>query len=78
MTDIDFVNFTGEDVVRHKLVQRIVNAYAEHAQAAAPELRAGTPPAGRVLTHGRARVPGRAARRGAGCARGMRRAGTAT
>src|SRR5512145_2347655 len=39
VTDIDFVKFTGEDVVRHKLVQRIVNAYAEHAQAAAPELR---------------------------------------
>jgi phosphate starvation-inducible PhoH-like protein len=44
--DIDFVAFTGEDVVRHKLVQRIVNAYAEHAQAAAPELRpARRPPA---------------------------------
>ncbi len=46
VTDIDFVNFTGEDVVRHKLVQRIVNAYAEHAQVAAPELRpARRPPA---------------------------------
>jgi phosphate starvation-inducible PhoH-like protein len=46
VTDIDFVNFTGEDVVRHKLVQRIVNAYAEHAQAATPELRpARRPPA---------------------------------
>ena len=46
LTDIDFVNFTGEDVVRHKLVQQIVNAYAEHAQAAAPELRpARRPPA---------------------------------
>ncbi len=47
VTDIDFVNFTGEDVVRHKLVQRIVNAYAEHAQASAPELRpaARRPPA---------------------------------
>ena len=46
VTDIDFVNFTGEDVVRHKLVQRIVNAYAEHSQAAAPELRpARRPPA---------------------------------
>ena len=32
--------------MRHKLVQRIVNAYAEHAQAAAPELRrARQPPA---------------------------------
>ena len=48
--DIDFVNFTGEDVVRHKLVQRIVNAYAEHAQAAAPELRPARAPACRVLT----------------------------
>ena len=26
-----FVNFSGEDVVRHKLVQRIVNAYSRHA-----------------------------------------------
>jgi phosphate starvation-inducible protein PhoH and related proteins len=44
--DIDFVNFTGEDVVRHKLVQRIVNAYAEHTKAGAPELRtARRPPA---------------------------------
>jgi len=46
VNDIDFVKFTGEDVVRHKLVQRIVNAYAEHAQAATPELRpARRPPA---------------------------------
>jgi len=44
VTDIEFVNFTGEDVVRHKLVQRIVNAYAEHAKAAAPELRAARRP----------------------------------
>ncbi len=28
--DIDFINFGGEDVVRHKLVQRIVAAYDEH------------------------------------------------
>ncbi len=28
--DISFVNFGGEDVVRHKLVQRIVAAYDEH------------------------------------------------
>ena len=27
-------NFGGEDVVRHKLVQRIVNAYSSHAQSA--------------------------------------------
>jgi phosphate starvation-inducible PhoH-like protein len=29
--DISFVHFGGEDVVRHKLVQRIVAAYGEHA-----------------------------------------------
>src|SRR6185437_10047267 len=28
---IDFVRFGGEDVVRHKLVQRIVAAYNEHS-----------------------------------------------
>ncbi|MCW2958985.1 MAG: PhoH family protein [Solirubrobacterales bacterium] len=37
--DIDFVRFGGEDVVRHRLVQRIVEAYGEHAERAAPELR---------------------------------------
>jgi phosphate starvation-inducible PhoH-like protein len=36
---IDFVRFGGEDVVRHKLVQRIVEAYDEHQQRLAPELR---------------------------------------
>ena len=36
---IEFIRFGGEDVVRHKLVQRIVAAYDEHAQRAAPELR---------------------------------------
>jgi phosphate starvation-inducible PhoH-like protein len=36
---LEFVRFGGEDVVRHKLVQRIVAAYAEHAERAAPELR---------------------------------------
>jgi phosphate starvation-inducible protein PhoH and related proteins len=39
VTDIDFVNFTGEDVVRHKLVQRIVNAYSRHAKRETPGLR---------------------------------------
>ena len=29
--------------MRHKLVQRIVAAYDEHAQRAAPELRPATP-----------------------------------
>ncbi len=37
---IEFVRFGGEDVVRHKLVQRIVEAYNAHAEAQAPELRA--------------------------------------
>jgi phosphate starvation-inducible PhoH-like protein len=37
--DIAFVRFGGEDVVRHKLVQRIVEAYGEHAERQAPELR---------------------------------------
>src|SRR6185295_10502221 len=41
--DIAFVRFGGEDVVRHKLVQRIVEAYGEHSEKQAPELR----PAGR-------------------------------
>ncbi|MGI8846047.1 MAG: PhoH family protein [Thermoleophilaceae bacterium] len=36
---IDFVRFGGEDVVRHKLVQRIVEAYDEYAATQAPEIR---------------------------------------
>jgi phosphate starvation-inducible PhoH-like protein len=36
---IEFVRFGGEDVVRHKLVQRIVAAYNEHAEKQAPPLR---------------------------------------
>ena len=36
---IEFVRFGGEDVVRHKLVQRIVAAYNDHSQRQAPELR---------------------------------------
>ncbi len=36
---IDFVRFGDEDVVRHKLVRRIVAAYNEHTQRSAPELR---------------------------------------
>jgi len=36
---IEFVRFGGEDVVRHRLVQRIVEAYADHAESQAPELR---------------------------------------
>ena len=30
--DISFIRFGGEDVVRHKLVQRIVAAYGEHSE----------------------------------------------
>jgi phosphate starvation-inducible PhoH-like protein len=37
--DIEFVRFGGEDVVRHKLVQRIVNAYNAYAEKQAPSLR---------------------------------------
>ena len=42
---IEFVRFGDEDVVRHKMVRRIVAAYNEHAQRLAPELRprAATP-----------------------------------
>jgi phosphate starvation-inducible PhoH-like protein len=36
---VDFVRFDGEDVVRHRLVQRIVEAYAEHQERSAPDLR---------------------------------------
>jgi phosphate starvation-inducible PhoH-like protein len=36
---IEFVRFGREDVVRHRLVQRIVDAYAEAAQQSATELR---------------------------------------
>ncbi|MGH2913811.1 MAG: PhoH family protein [Solirubrobacteraceae bacterium] len=35
---IEFVRFDESDVVRHKLVRRIVAAYDEHAQRAAPQL----------------------------------------
>ena len=37
---IEFVRMGGEDVVRHKLVQRIVEAYDQFAEKQAPELRA--------------------------------------
>jgi phosphate starvation-inducible protein PhoH and related proteins len=35
---VEFVRFGGDDVVRHKLVQRIVAAYDEHAARQAPRL----------------------------------------
>jgi phosphate starvation-inducible protein PhoH and related proteins len=41
---VDFIRFGGEDVVRHRLVQRIVEAYDEHAGALAPELRPAAAP----------------------------------
>ena len=37
---IEFVRFGGEDVVRHKLVQRIVEAYNKYAEKQTPDLRA--------------------------------------
>ena len=42
--DIRFVHMGADDVVRHKLVQRIVEAYDEHTErsttgAARPQLR---------------------------------------
>jgi phosphate starvation-inducible protein PhoH and related proteins len=40
LDDIEFIRFGGEDVVRHKLVQRIVEAYDEHSGRGASELRA--------------------------------------
>jgi phosphate starvation-inducible protein PhoH and related proteins len=40
---VEFVRFGGADVVRHRLVQRIVEAYDEHAERSAPELRPATP-----------------------------------
>ena len=36
---VDFVRFGGEDVVRHRLVQRIVEAYGSYQERSAPELR---------------------------------------
>jgi phosphate starvation-inducible protein PhoH and related proteins len=44
---IEFVRFGGEDVVRHKLVQRIVAAYNEYAEKQAPGLRPARPHSGR-------------------------------
>jgi phosphate starvation-inducible PhoH-like protein len=35
---VEFVRLGGQDVVRHRLVQRIVEAYEEHSQRAAPEI----------------------------------------
>jgi phosphate starvation-inducible PhoH-like protein len=40
---IEFVRFGGEDVVRHKLVQRIVEAYDVHSQREPPARPAPAP-----------------------------------
>jgi phosphate starvation-inducible PhoH-like protein len=37
---VEFVRLGGDDVIRHRLVQRIVEAYDEHSQRSAPELAA--------------------------------------
>jgi phosphate starvation-inducible PhoH-like protein len=39
---IGVVHFGNEDVVRHKMVQRIVQAYSEHAERSAPGIRPAT------------------------------------
>ena len=41
---IEFVRFGGEDVVRHKLVQRIVEAYDDHGQRRRGAARPRSPP----------------------------------
>jgi len=40
ISDVSFINFGGEDVVRHRLVQKIVAAYGEHAEREAVRDRA--------------------------------------
>jgi phosphate starvation-inducible PhoH-like protein len=40
---VEFVRFGGDDVVRHKLVQRIVEAYDLHATNQASDLRPAKP-----------------------------------
>ncbi|NTW27994.1 MAG: PhoH family protein [Coriobacteriia bacterium] len=42
--DIEFCDLTAKDVVRHKLVQRIVSAYSEYEEAYAPADSAGMRP----------------------------------
>jgi phosphate starvation-inducible PhoH-like protein len=37
---IDFIRFGADDVVRHRLVQRIVEAYGAFAERSAPDLKA--------------------------------------
>ena len=75
---IEFVRFGEEDVVRHKLVRRIVAAYSEHSQRLAPELRAAQAGVAGTLLDievigleavGRPAAPGRPAWRSRSCAR---------
>ena len=40
---VEFVRFGGDDVVRHKLVQRIVEAYDQHDAEQASGLRPAKP-----------------------------------
>ena len=40
LKDIEFIHFSGDDVVRHKLIQRIVEAYKEHDERQGPKLKA--------------------------------------
>ena len=40
VADISFIRFSDADVVRHKLVQRIVEAYNKYAEKQTPDLRA--------------------------------------
>ena len=49
---IGVIHFGNADVVRHKLVQRIVQAYADHAEQAAPELRPAVTRRGRLTSRG--------------------------
>lgn len=45
--DVDFVRFGGDDVIRHRLVQRIVEAYGTWAEKATTGLRAAGGPSRR-------------------------------
>ena len=69
---IEFVRFGEEDVVRHKLVRRIVAAYTEHAQRSAPELRPRearvTPPRIEVIGVDSGRTTASPRTRSSGCA----------
>lgn len=40
LDDIEFVHFSGDDVVRHKLIQSLVEAYSEHDERQSPKLKA--------------------------------------